>query len=191
MKEIILASSSPRRKELLRRLGLKFRVAASDAPEIPDLSLKPIALAKSLALGKARAVAPKYPGALIIAADTIGVLRGKVLGKPEDTEDARKMLSALSGKTHTVITGLAILDAATGKVLTQAIETKVTFRRLSKREVEAYVATCEPLDKAGAYAIQGRGALLIREIQGDYFNVMGLPLSALCQMLKRFGVYVL
>lgn len=191
MKEIILASSSPRRKELLERLGLKFRVEGSDSPEGPDPSLKPESLVKSLALKKARAVAPKYPGALIIAADTLGVLRGKILGKPGDAADAMTMLEALSGKTHRVITGLAVLDGVTGKVLTRVVTTRVTFRRLSRREIDSYVETGEPLDKAGAYAIQGRGALLIKEIKGDYFNVMGLPLGALCQALKRFGVYLL
>ncbi len=191
MKEIVLASVSPRRKELLDRLGLRFRVEVSDVPEKLTHSLKPKALARSLALEKARAVAAKYPRAIIIAADTIGVLGGKILGKPENAEEARRMLKALSGKTHAVITGFAILDTEMGRVLTRAVETRVTFRRLSRREIEAYVGTGEALDKAGAYAIQGLGALLVKEIKGDYFNVVGLPLSALSQALKKFGVYVL
>ncbi len=191
MKKIVLASASPRRKELLEKLGIPFQVEASEFTESGVQSLTPVETVKFLSLEKARMVSKKYPDALIIAADTIGVLDGKIIGKPDGAGDAVRMLRELSGRTHKVITGFTIMDSGTGKTLTRTVATEVTFRKLSRREIEAYVATGEPLDKAGAYAIQGLGAVLVKEIKGDYYNVMGLPLSALAAALKRFGVRVL
>ncbi len=191
MKKIVLASASPRRKELLEKLGIPFQVEASEFSESAVQNLTPVETVKFLSLEKARMVSKKYPDALIIAADTIGVLDGKIIGKPDGAGDAVRMLRELSGRTHKVITGFTIMDSGTGKTLTRTVATEVTFRKLSRREIEAYVATGEPLDKAGAYAIQGLGAVLVKEIKGDYYNVMGLPLGALSAALKRFDIKVL
>ena len=188
---IILASASPRRKELLEKIGLKFTVDASNYPEQLHCDLKPEEVVKALSQEKASAVAQKYPDAIIIAADTIGVVRNKIIGKPHTPEDARKMLRMLSGKSHRVITGFTILDTATKKVKTRIIETRVYFNDLSPLEIANYVKTGEPLDKAGAYAIQGLGSIIVKEISGDYYNVMGLPLNALAETLKEFGINVL
>jgi septum formation protein len=191
MKKIILASGSPRRKELLEKIGLKFEVAAGDIEEDLNNGLPPRKLAEKLSLDKAGAAALKYSDAVIIAADTLGVFEGKIIGKPHTPSVARKMLSMLSGKMHLVITGYTILDTGTRKSITKSVTTKVYFRRLTEAEIEAYVKTGEPLDKAGAYAIQGLGALIVEKIEGDYYNVIGLPLSSLMESLKEFGVKVL
>ncbi len=191
MKTIILASASPRRKELLQKLGLKFDVDPSSYEERIDPELPPRELAKSLSLEKAKAVARNRKNALIIAADTLIVFEGRVLGKPGTEAEACQMLKKLSGKSHTVITGFTIVDTESNTTLSKAIETKVYLRRLSSEEIRAYVRTKEPLDKAGAYAIQGLGSIIVDRIEGDHFNVIGLPLSALAESLKEFGVRVL
>lgn len=191
MRKIVLASASPRRKELLEQIHLEFEVEPSEYPEERKSKLTPVALVRFLSREKARAVAPGYPDSIIIAADTIGVINGQIIGKPESAADAGRMLSRLSGKTHTVITGLTILDTSDSRELTRTVKTDVTFRKLTRAEIDAYVATGEGLDKAGAYAVQERGALLVSEIKGDYYNVVGLPLAALAQALKKFGVNVL
>ncbi len=191
MKNIVLASASPRRKALLDQIGLKFDVEASDFPEKSGRKRTPENLVRFLSRAKAKSVAANYPDSLIIAADTIGVIDGKIIGKPETPAAARSMLRELSGKTHTVITGFTVLDTAIGRMITRTVKTEVTFRKLTQSEIRAYVGTGEPIDKAGAYAIQGIGAILVKEIRGDYYNVMGLPLSALAEVLKRFGVDVL
>ncbi len=191
MKNIVLASASPRRKEILALTGLRFRVEPSDYEETLDNAIKPHKLAKRLSLKKARAVAGKYRDALIIAADTFIVFRGKLLGKPHTSKEARNMLAMLNGKFHSVITGYTILDTGTGNKITRSIETKVWFKKMSSQELDAYVATKEPLDKAGAYAIQGRGAAIVKKIEGDYLNVVGLPLFDLADSLKKFGIRVL
>jgi septum formation protein len=188
---IVLASSSPRRKELLRLIGLKFRVDRAEYEEAMDLNLPPHLLARHLSLEKARSVAAKYADAIIIAADTFILFRGKLLGKPHTIQEAKRMLCMLNGKTHFVITGFTVMDTLTGKTISKAIETKVRFRRLAADEIASYVRTGEPLDKAGAYAIQGLGALIVKKIEGDYFNVIGLPLSSLSEALKKFDVRVL
>jgi septum formation protein len=188
---VILASASPRRKELLEKIGLKFIVDSSNYPEDIQMNLKPEELVQSFSREKAAAVALKHPKALIIAADTVGVLRGRIIGKPHTPEEAQKMLQALSGKSHRVITGFTILDSASGKTVTRTVGTLVYFKRLSLEEIQNYVESGEPLDKAGAYAIQGLGAVIIEKIVGDYYNVMGLPLSALAESLKEFGINVL
>jgi septum formation protein len=188
---VILASASPRRKELLHLAGLKFRVVASDYEESLCPGQKPHELAKHLAGEKALAVAQKYKDALIISADTFIVFGKKLLGKPQSAQEAVDMLKLLNGKEHTVITGYAVLDTQTGKRISRAVETRVWFRRLTPVEIKAYVRTGEPLDKAGAYAIQGRGSLIVRKIEGDYFNVIGLPLASLADTLKKFGITLL
>ena len=191
IKHIILASASPRRKEILEKTGLKFRVVESRREEKMDTGLKPRDLVKFLSREKAREVARRHGNALVIAADTIVVLRGRIFGKPCDKEEAKEMLRGFSGKAHSVITGFTIIDTASKKELSGSVSSKVFFKRLSANEIEAYIRSGEPLDKAGAYGIQGLGAVLIKRIEGDFFNVMGLPLNALAESLKKFGVNVL
>lgn len=191
MKKIILASASPRRKEILGITGLKFTVCVSDYEEDLHLSLRPRELARFLSLKKAEAVAHKYKNAIIIAADTFIVFKNRVLGKPHTDKEGEKMLKMLNGKAHAVITGFTIIDTGTGKKLSRSVETKVYFKKLSIEEILAYIRSKEPLDKAGAYAIQGLGAVFIEKIEGDFFNVVGLPLCALTQGLRQFGVNVL
>lgn len=191
MKKIILASGSPRRREILGITGLKFEVCVSDYEEDLNLSLPPRELARYLSRKKAEAVAHKYKNAIIIAADTFIVCRNRILGKPHTAEEAEKMLALLNGKTHSVITSFTIMDTGSKKRLSRSIETKVYFKKLSSKEISAYVKSKEPLDKAGAYAIQGLGAVFIEKIEGDFFNVVGLPLCALAEGLKKFGINVL
>lgn len=188
MKPIVLASSSPRRKELLEHIGLKFTVYPVEVEEKLAPARDPLRLARSISLKKALAAGKKHPGALVIAADTFGMIDGKFLGKPSDRVHAVAMLEELSGKCHRVITGFTLIDTVTGKTISRAVQTLVYFRRLSKAGINAYVDTGEPMDKAGAYAIQGLGALLVERIEGDYYNVIGLPLSALAVELRKFGV---
>lgn len=189
---IILASKSPRRQELLLQMGLtEFQVIPAIEAELTDPTLTPPALVEALALHKAREVAHKHaaPGDLVIGADTIVVLDDKILGKPRNTAHALQMLTALSGRRHHVYTGVAVLRD--GEELTAHEDTEVHFCPLTQEEMLRYIATDEPMDKAGAYGIQGRGALFIDRIHGDYCNVVGLPLCRLGKMLARFGVYTL
>jgi septum formation protein len=188
--KIILASNSPRRKELLTQISLDFTVAPADVDESVLTGEAPEACASRLAQDKARVAANRAGEGIVIAADTIVVVDGAVLGKPIDADDARRMLERLSGKEHAVVTGLAVLDASTGRSIVRTSVTKVVFRDLSQREIDAYVATGEPLDKAGAYGIQERGALLVERIEGCYSNVVGLPLSLLGEMLREFGIHL-
>jgi len=190
MRKIILASASPRRKEILRKTGLNFSVCTSDYKEDINLSLKPRALAKFLSRKKAETVAHKYKNAIIIAADTFIVFKNRLLGKPHTDKEAEKMLNMLNGKAHSVITGFTIMDTASKKILSRSVETKVYFKKLGRKEINAYVRSKEPLDKAGAYAIQGLGSVFIERIDGDFLNVVGLPLLALTESLKKFGITV-
>ena len=185
---IILASNSPRRRELLAQIGLAFTVAPTDVDERVRPGESPQGYAERLALDKARAAALRVKAGIVIAADTIVVAGGTILGKPADAEDARRMLKELSGREHEVVTGLAVMDTTTGRTSVRMSTTKVCFRTLSEREITAYIATGEPLDKAGAYGIQERGALLVDRIEGCYTNVVGLPLSLLGEMLRNFGI---
>ena len=186
--EIILASQSPRRRELLERMGIRnFRVVSADIDEREEEQLPPEQLVCRLALRKAEAVAEKaHKGAVIIAADTVVSLDGTVLGKPGDKLEAFKMLSTLSGNRHQVYTGLCVIWD--GDKRTEYEVTDVTFRELGEKEIEDYIATGEPMDKAGAYGIQGYGALLVERIEGDYYNVMGLPVCRLGTVLLELGV---
>jgi septum formation protein len=190
MKKIILASASPRRKELLEKIGLKFDVEPSDYEEEINSGLEPHELVRQISVKKAESVAARYKDAIIIAADTIGVISNKIIGKPHTENEARKMLKEISGKSHSVITGFTILDTAANKTISRTVNTRVYIKKLTKQEIDAYVKTGEPLDKAGAYAIQGRGAVIVEKIEGDYYNVMGLPLNALTTALKEFGINV-
>ena len=186
--DIILASNSPRRRELLGQMGIKgFKVAAPDVDETVEGNLHPAQIVEELSLRKAKAAAVKNDGdGLIIAADTVVALEGAVLGKPRDERDAFSMLSALSGNRHDVYTGVTVMLG--GRVVTEHERTTVTFRDVEPEEIRAYIATGEPMDKAGAYGIQGRGALLVSGIQGDYCNVVGLPVYRLGRILAGLGV---
>jgi septum formation protein len=188
---IILASGSPRRRDLLRQIGVDFDVYPADVNESILANESPEDYAVRISLDKVRAVAKKVGGGIIIGADTIVVFKDMILGKPIDSEDAKRMLEMLSGKMHKVITGLAIMNAATGMVICKIATTSVWFRDLDEDEVKKYVLSGESLDKAGAYGIQGKGALLVARIEGCYNNVVGLPLSLLDEVLRKFGINLL
>lgn len=185
---LILASGSPRRKELLETMGLRdFAVLKPKFDEDTVTHRDPGALVEALSRGKAEAAASLAgPASLILAADTVVALDDTVLGKPAHEADALRMLRLLSGRTHRVYTGVTLRQG--GRVLTGHEVTQVTFRPLTEAEIRAYVRTGEPMDKAGAYGIQGRGSLLVEGIVGDYFNVMGLPVCRLGLMLREFGL---
>jgi septum formation protein len=191
MRSVILASASPRRKTLLEQIGIKFAAQASNFVERIPSSAEPHGLSRRIALEKARIVAVMHQDALVIAADTFIVLDNRIIGKPHIEEEARETLNALSGRAHSVITGFSIIDTGDGKVLTKSVETRVYIRNLAQNEIDAYMASGEPMGKAGSYAIQGLGATIVERIEGDYFNVVGLPLSALVEALKEFGIHIL
>ena len=190
-KKVILASGSPRRQELLNQLGLRFRVAVNPVDETVPLETEPSEAVCELAYRKASAVAAIYNKGIIIGADTVVVYRGQILGKPSGVTDAADTLRRLSGDDHLVITGFCVMDSATGRLLKASETTRVFFRRLSDDQIKAYIRSGEPMDKAGSYGIQGLGAVLVERIEGCYFNVVGLPLSSLTQVLREFGVEVL
>jgi septum formation protein len=183
---VILASSSPRRRDLLDLVGITHEVRPANLDESRRARETPRRYAERLAREKASAIARGGPDLITIGADTIVVVDRKILGKPVDTVDAARMLGLLSGREHTVITAVAV---AHGKELRSAVEqVRVKFRRLSDEEIEAYIATGEPMDKAGAYGIQGYGATIVERVEGDYFAVMGLPLVRLVALLRELGV---
>lgn len=187
---IILASASPRRRQLLTMLGLEFEVRPAQGEEFLPDGISPEEAVMRLSAQKARSVAKECaPEDVVIGADTIVWQGGRILGKPKDTQDAARMLSALSGNTHTVYTGVTVIKG--NAVLSGAEETKVRFRRLSGAEIDAYIKTGEPMDKAGAYGAQGLAALFVEGIEGDFFNVMGLPVCRLGKLLKEVGVTLL
>ncbi|MBO8163820.1 MAG: septum formation inhibitor Maf [Brevibacillus sp.] len=188
---LILASASPRRRELLATLGLPFQVEVSEVDETISPDMSPGEAVQTLALRKARAVAGKVGEGLVIGSDTIVVLDGEILGKPSDENDAYRMLSSLNGREHEVFTGVAIVDAASGRTELAYSTTRVRITSLGEQQIRAYIATGEPMDKAGSYAIQGIGATIVEGITGDYFTVVGLPLHLTSQLLSRFGVSVL
>lgn len=186
--QIVLASASPRRHELLAAAGFSFTVHAPNIEEIIVPGVRPTDAARELACQKAEAVAELYPEACVIAADTIVVIDGEILGKPADEADAVHMLQQLSGREHTVNTGVCIITGSTDGLqrISYTDETQVRFYALSEDEIARYVATGEPMDKAGAYGIQGRGAVLVQGIVGNFYNVMGLPVSAI-RHLREFA----
>ena len=191
MVKIILASGSPRRKELLESISLSFEVVVSNITESIDPKLPPYLTALELSLIKACFVAKDLSEpSLVIGADTIVVLDDKILGKPKTKEDAYNMLNALSSKTHSVYTGVSVVESHTGKALSMYMETKVKFKALSDEIIHNYIASGEPMDKAGAYGIQGEGGNFAESIDGDFNNVVGLPLSLLKNMLKEFNYYI-
>ena len=182
---VILASASPRRRQLLLLVGIDHEVRPADVDESLLPGETPVAHAERLARAKAHAVAEREPGAVVIAADTIVVVDGEVLGKPLDAPGARTMLRRLSGRTHTVLTAIAVARASRTESAVESVD--VTFRPLSDEEIDAYIATGEPMDKAGAYGIQGYGATIVERVDGDYFSVMGLGLRRLVDLLERVG----
>ncbi len=182
---LILASASPRRRELLTQIGLRFEVQAADIDETRRDAEAPAAYVQRLALEKAQAVLALHPHATVIGADTTVVLGGEVLGKPRDLAEAERMLRGLAGQVHEVHTGVAVVRA--GVALQHVETTQVFFGELAEEELARYLATGDSLDKAGAYGIQGYAARWITRIEGDYFNVMGLPLAATVRLLRRAG----
>jgi septum formation protein len=184
---LVLASASPRRAEILTAQGLQFTVQPAHVPEIARDGEAPVELAQRLAREKARAVAAAHPDAVVLGCDTIVIVDDDVLGKPGDFAEAVAMLRRLSGAEHEVISAVALCQAVSGWLQSDFQSTRVWFRPLSTAEIEAYVATGEPMDKAGAYGIQGAGALLVERIDGGYFNVMGLPLQALRRVWIRLA----
>jgi septum formation protein len=186
-KKFILASRSPRRMHLLRQIGLKFEVRESNVDEEFDSSKSPEEIVRVLALLKASAVARDARNALVLGADTIVVLGKRILGKPRNRQDACRMLSLLSGRTHVVYTGLALIDRPSNAACTAVERTEVKFRKLTTDEIRAYVRTGSPMDKAGAYGIQDDfGAVFVERIEGCFYNVVGLPLSKFYYMMQRF-----
>ena len=182
--QLILASQSPRRKELLKLFHIPFSVCAADIDETMDPAKDPAQEVARVSRAKAEAI-PRGADDVVIAADTIVVLQGRVLGKPADAADAAAILTALSGRDHQVMTGVAVLRGNTGLSHTEI--TDIHFRPLSQKEIDAYVRTGEPMDKAGAYGIQGGAALFAEKMHGDYYNVMGLPVCRLWQMLQEIA----
>jgi septum formation protein len=187
---LILASGSPRRKELLENLGLEFQVIPSLCEE-KIVDTDPVIIASSLAKQKAEDVAGRVKEGLVLGADTIVYLDGTILGKPRSKKEAVYMLNLLKGKEHQVITGVAVIDALAKKSMVDYEVTKVFFRDLTEKEVKNYVEKGESFDKAGAYGVQGLGSLLVQRIEGCYFNVVGLPLTKVYLLLQRFGVEIL
>lgn len=182
---LILASQSPRRKKLLEQLGLSFQVIVRSTDERIPPGVEPAAIVQTLANQKANPIAVQNPDSLTLAADTIVVLHGRILGKPQSTDDAHAMLRSLSGKTHTVFTGLALQHPTSNRSFSAVESTDVTFASLSDAEIQSYVATGSPMDKAGAYGIQDDfGAVFVKQITGDYYNVVGLPLHRLYVTLR-------
>ena len=184
---IILASQSPRRRELLERMGIsRFEVIPAQGEEYMDPDLEPARLVEALSRSKCAQVAASHPDDLVIAADTVVSIDGQALGKPQDPAQAAEMLFLLSGREHVVYTGITV--SLGERMITEHEATPVWFRPLTTTEVAHYIATGEPMDKAGAYGIQGYGAMLVEGISGDYYNVMGLPVCRLAQLLTGFGV---
>jgi septum formation protein len=190
-KAIFLASASPRRLQLLEQVGIHPEVIISKINETCDKNLPAESLARQLALRKTQAAANKLLDGIIIGADTVVVLDDRIYGKPKDFNQAVEMILSLSGRTHRVITGIAVLEQPKGDWIVDAEETLVTIRELSMAEVRSYVNWGESFDKAGGYGIQGKGALLVERIEGDYFNVVGLPLQRLSKILARFEINLL
>ena len=184
--KLILASRSPRRSELLRSLGLEFEVSPSKVDEITDPKRTPEQNATNIARDKARWVARQNPGSYVLGADTMVVLDQEIIGQPTDEEDACRILSKLAGKQHRVITGVALISPENKEYETAVIST-VSIKNVSENDIRSYIATGEPLDKAGAYAIQGEGSFLVESWEGSYSNIVGLPLEALTDLFQQAG----
>jgi septum formation protein len=187
MKRFILASASPRRKEILENAGFSFEIIVSDADETIGENLSPEKTVEELAKRKALSVWQENQNAVVFGCDTVVAVDGEILGKPHNDEEAFRMIKSLSGKVHTVSTGVCICSADKTEVFSNT--TQVEFYPLSDETIRSYIATGEGKDKAGSYGIQGYGCVLIKEIKGDYFSVMGLPVSQSARVLADFGIY--
>jgi septum formation protein len=185
MQHLVLASSSPRRKELLENLHLTFEISSSEVDESFESGLLPQEIVTELAYRKAKEVAHQYPSSFVIGADTIVVANDRILGKPQIEAEAAEMLNLLSGKTHAVYTGVSIIHGNTETSFYE--KTEVTFWELTDEEIKAYIKSGEPFDKAGGYGIQGFGSMLVKQISGDYFAVVGLPVSRFVRELSKAG----
>ncbi|NMB41733.1 MAG: septum formation protein Maf [Firmicutes bacterium] len=182
MNSLILASASPRRAALLKQIGVDFRIIESCYKEPVVCNDDQV---EAIALGKAREVGKRYPESLVLGADTLVVCNGEVLGKPQDEQEARFMLAALSGKPHKVVTGVALVHKT--REMTAREETMVWMKPLAEKEIDAYIASGEPFDKAGSYAVQGKGAVFVQKVDGCFFNVVGLPLQKTVAMLEEWN----
>ncbi|KEQ22592.1 Maf family protein [Paenibacillus tyrfis] len=193
MKTLVLASSSPRRQELIQMLGLPFEIVTNDVDETVSNDLSPKQIVEELSLRKAKASTARITDShlIVIGSDTIVVYSEEVLGKPKDQEDAFRMLKLIEGKTHQVYTGITCIDVGESRVITRSRVTDVRMKALSDEQIRAYIATGEPMDKAGAYAVQGIGSTIVESINGDHFNVVGMSLSLLSEMLEELNVKVL
>lgn len=191
IRNIILASSSARRKSLLESVGLNFEAVNSPYEEDLTLFSDPFEMVTVFSREKARAIRGIYRDHIIIAADTIVFFEGVIFGKPKDKEEALSMLRRFQGKKHTVYTGVTVLDSKTGKEVTEVVTTDIMLSHLSEREIQSYFEKTPLLDKAGAYAIQGYGATFTARVEGEYSNVVGLPMAKLREMLKEFNIYLL
>ena len=189
--KLILASKSPRRRDLLKQAGIQFSVIPSSFDENSVKLSSPEVTVRRLAESKARDIAGQYPDSWIIGADTIVCVNGNILGKPNSRADARKMLTLLSGKTHQVLTGYCICCHGSGRTFSDVVKTEVCFKKLTASEIDWYINSEEPFDKAGAYAIQGIGSFLVRRINGSYTNVVGLPVCEVMDFLIREKVIAL
>ncbi|KIO62198.1 Maf family protein [Caldifermentibacillus hisashii] len=185
MARLILASSSPRRQEILKSLRASFEIITSNADESVDCNMPPEEIVMTLAERKAQTVAKENHDAFVIGADTIVVYNDRILGKPADRDDAKQMLMMLSGNTHAVFTGTCILHGNDKEIFYE--KTEVSFWELAEAEIDRYIRTGEPLDKAGSYGIQGYGAILVKSIHGDFYSVVGLPVAKLYRALKKMG----
>lgn len=190
-KRILLASTSPRRKEIMSRLGIDFEIVDSGYEEDMSLKMLPVTLAKYLSMGKAKAVNTNGDDCIVVAADTFVTLENKVMGKPHSKEEAIKMLRSLSDKTVKIITGLAVIDTCSKKFFSEIGIGTVKIKKLSKSEIINYVESGEPMDKAGAFAVQGLGGVLIEKVSGDFNSIMGLPLFKVAKILTQLGVKIL
>jgi len=191
MKKIILASKSPRRADLLNQIGLNFEIIPSKINEKQYISQDPEESVKKIALMKANEVAKKIKNGIVIGADTIVILDGEVIGKPKDERDAFKILKKISNKEHVVITGLAVVDASTKKTFVETVKTLVKFKKITDEEIKDFIDTGEPFDKAGGYGIMNFASIFVEKVNGCFYNVVGLPLSKLTEMLKHFGINIL
>jgi len=187
LEPLILASASPRRAEILRAAGWSFEVHAVNVDETLRAGESPSEYVERLAQAKAENVAANLEQGIVLGADTTVVVDGQILGKPQDREDARRMLRRLNNRWHEVLTGVALIDVQSRMLRTAHERTRVRFGEMSELEIEWYAATDEPMDKAGAYAVQGRAALFVEMIEGDYWNVVGLPLRSVYKMAREFG----
>jgi nucleoside triphosphate pyrophosphatase len=190
-RKIVLASGSPRRKKLLEQIGLDFTVEVSNYHEKTESRMKPAEFVELQSLEKAKLVAAKHKGAIIIGADTVVVLEDEIIGKPKTKKEAKEILKKLSGKTHDVFTGYTVMDTDKNLKRIGHVKTRVRFKKLSDEEISIYLKKEEVMDKAGAYGIQEKGVVFIDRIEGDYSNVVGLPIIKISEILKDFGINIL